>query len=137
MEAVSRFGPRNEGGGANFIAGNTLNMVQRSRYGKKAPQNMTRDVRPARNLAESASESNHSSTLNMADIIMFIVDPAEKKRIDDKIRDAKVALAVIEEEMQKITDDIQVSRKEDEEYVKNHVRSYSVYFCYSRTNGAL
>ena len=56
MEVVSRPGARGEAGGANFVAGSIMNMVQRSRYGKKAPQNMTRDVRPARNLAESTSE---------------------------------------------------------------------------------
>lgn len=55
MEAVSRFGSRGEGGGATFIAGTIMNIVSRSRYGKKVAQNLTRDVRPARNLGESAS----------------------------------------------------------------------------------
>jgi structural maintenance of chromosomes protein 5 len=54
MEAVSRVGPNGEGGGASFVAGNTLHSVQRSRYGKRMAQNMTRDVRPARNLVNSA-----------------------------------------------------------------------------------
>lgn len=58
MDAVSRFGPRGEGGGATFIAGTVMNIVTRSRYGKKMAQNLTRDVRPARNLAESASQCN-------------------------------------------------------------------------------
>lgn len=55
MEAVSRIGPRGEGGGATFIAGNVINTVQRSRYGRRAAQNTTREVRPARNLVSSAS----------------------------------------------------------------------------------
>lgn len=54
MEAVSRVGPRGDGGGATFIAGKVINMVQRSRYGKRAAQNTTREVRPARNLVSSA-----------------------------------------------------------------------------------
>jgi len=44
---------------------------------------MTRDVRPAQNLAEGTS---------------VVVDPAEK-RIGDKIKEAKVALVAIEQEM--------------------------------------
>jgi hypothetical protein len=49
MEAVSRFMPGGGGGGANFVAGATMNQVSRSKYGKKAVQNLTREVRPARN----------------------------------------------------------------------------------------
>jgi hypothetical protein len=60
MVAVSRFGPNGEGGGANFIAGTTLNIVGRSRYGKRAMQNMTRDVKQARNLVAATSASSHS-----------------------------------------------------------------------------
>jgi structural maintenance of chromosomes protein 5 len=125
MNAVSRPGPRGEGG-ANFVAGTIMNMVQRSRYGNKAPLNMTRDVRAARNLAESISELHSWGFVHFCGvwrIFGLIVDPAEKKRIDDKIKDAKVALAAIEQDMQKITDDMQGFKQEDHEYQKNHVRS--------------
>ncbi|KAI9434892.1 P-loop containing nucleoside triphosphate hydrolase protein [Lactarius indigo] len=44
MEAVSRTG------GGNYILGNILNSVMRSQYGRRLPQNLTRDVRPARTL---------------------------------------------------------------------------------------
>lgn len=54
MDAVSRTGPRGEGGSATFIAGSVINTVQRSRYGKRAAQNTTREVRPARNLVSNA-----------------------------------------------------------------------------------
>ena len=54
MDAVSRIGPRGEGGSATFIAGHVINIVQRSRYGKRAAQNTTREVRPARNLVSNA-----------------------------------------------------------------------------------
>ena len=50
MEAVARFGPNGSGGGATFINGTTMNIVSRSRYGRKAIGNMTRDIQPARNL---------------------------------------------------------------------------------------
>ena len=42
MEVVSRTG------GGNYIVGKTMNMVMRSQYGKRLPQNLTRDVRQAR-----------------------------------------------------------------------------------------
>lgn len=42
MEVVSRTG------GGNYIVGKTMNMVTRSQYGQRLPQNLTRDVRPAR-----------------------------------------------------------------------------------------
>jgi structural maintenance of chromosomes protein 5 len=42
MEAISRTG------GGNYIVGNTMNMVTRSQYGRRLPQNLTRDVRQAR-----------------------------------------------------------------------------------------
>lgn len=56
MEAVSRLGPNGEGGSASFIAGYTLNMVSRSRYGQKKAQNMTREFRAARNLVQTPSK---------------------------------------------------------------------------------
>ncbi|KAI0044470.1 P-loop containing nucleoside triphosphate hydrolase protein [Auriscalpium vulgare] len=44
MEAVSR------SGGGSYIVGMTMNQVTRSRYGRQLAQNLTRDIRPARNL---------------------------------------------------------------------------------------
>jgi hypothetical protein len=102
MDAVSKYGPRGEGGGATFIAGPVMNIVTRSRYGKKVAQNLTRDVRRARNLAESA------------------IDPAEKQRIDDKIKTAKTALAAIEEETNKLSEEDAELQKDDKEYKKEH-----------------
>ncbi|KAG6331320.1 hypothetical protein ID866_7769 [Astraeus odoratus] len=74
MEAVSRLGPRGEGAGATFIAGSVINTVQRSRYGRRAAQNLTRDLRPARSLVSSA------------------VDPEEKRKLDLAIQEARQAL---------------------------------------------
>jgi hypothetical protein len=51
MEAVSRTG------GGNYIVGKTMNMVTRSQYGRRLPQNLTRDVREARILAGPAGMS--------------------------------------------------------------------------------
>lgn len=47
----------NHGGGATFINGGTMNTVTRSRYGKRAVGNMTRDVYNARNLVVPTSNS--------------------------------------------------------------------------------
>ena len=52
MEVVSRTG------GGNYIVGNTMNMVTRSQYGRRLPQNLTRDVRQARFLVGPASMSS-------------------------------------------------------------------------------
>ena len=43
-------------GGANFVNGRTLNIVARSRYGRKAITNMTRDIQEARNLTAPNSK---------------------------------------------------------------------------------
>lgn len=47
MEAVGR---PETGGGASFVCGLTMNVVQRSRYGSRALNNITRDIPRARNL---------------------------------------------------------------------------------------
>jgi structural maintenance of chromosomes protein 5 len=125
MQAVSRFGPNNEGGGANFVAGSTLNMVQRSRYGKKAPQNMTRDVRPARNLAESASKSNHGFISPAESNLSHAVDTNEKKKIDDRIKEAKIGLSVIEQETAKLEEAMSKSNKETADIKKRYVSAFN------------
>jgi hypothetical protein len=43
-------------GGASFINGNTMNNVTRSRYGRKAIGNVTRDVPQAKNLTTPTSK---------------------------------------------------------------------------------
>ena len=49
MDAVGK------AGGANFINGTTLNMVNRSAYGRRLVNNSTRDLPPVRNLGNSSS----------------------------------------------------------------------------------
>ena len=49
MDAVGK------AGGANFISGTTLNMVNRSSYGRRLVNNSTRDLPPIRNLGNSSS----------------------------------------------------------------------------------
>jgi hypothetical protein len=50
-------------GGASFINGNTMNNVTRSRYGRKAIGNVTRDVPQGRNLTTPTSKLIYSSRL--------------------------------------------------------------------------
>ncbi|KAG9317772.1 hypothetical protein JVU11DRAFT_1992 [Chiua virens] len=100
MEAVSRFGPRGEGGGATFIAGNVVNIVQRSRYGKRAAQNSTREVRPARNLVNSA------------------VDPEVKKQLDQTLQEARQTLEEINEDGNELAGEERKIRNEDSQYKK-------------------
>ena len=51
MEAVSRTG------GGNYIVGKTMNIVTRSQYGRRLPQNLARGVREARTLVGPAGMS--------------------------------------------------------------------------------
>jgi hypothetical protein len=62
------------------------------------------------------------------DCVGLIVDPIERKRIEDQIKDAKIALVLIEQEMQKVTDNMQQLGQEAREYQKNHVRPPSLPF---------
>lgn len=57
MRLVARDGPNGAGNGANFFNGTTLNIVTRSRYGRRAVANMTREIRPAKSLRVVNSES--------------------------------------------------------------------------------
>ncbi|KAI0264300.1 P-loop containing nucleoside triphosphate hydrolase protein [Russula aff. rugulosa BPL654] len=56
MEVVSRTG------GGNYIVGKIMNMVTRSQYGRRLPQNLTRDVRPARVLVGPLQRATHQSS---------------------------------------------------------------------------
>ncbi|KII94777.1 hypothetical protein PLICRDRAFT_128007 [Plicaturopsis crispa FD-325 SS-3] len=94
MNAVS------QAGGANFVAGTTLNMVSRSRYGTRAAQNMTRDIHPARNLVNAS------------------VDPQEQARQRSRIDEANQALAMLKEVEEKLTEEEQRVRQQWNEQVK-------------------
>ncbi|OCH94491.1 hypothetical protein OBBRIDRAFT_122871 [Obba rivulosa] len=67
-------------GGANYVVGNVLNTVTRSRYGKRLPQNHTRDLRPAKNLVHQD------------------IDPTVKNAIDTAISNAHRELNILQEE---------------------------------------
>ena len=64
----------NHGGGATFINGATMNIVTRSRYGKRAIANMTRDVYNARNLVVPTSKLfSLGCLLQNADVPFFLL----------------------------------------------------------------
>ncbi|KAI0302916.1 hypothetical protein B0F90DRAFT_184176 [Multifurca ochricompacta] len=91
MEAISR------AGGGNYIVSNTMNMVTRSQYGRRLPQNLTRDVRPARILVGP------------------VVDPAARQKIESMIAQSRDKLTVHAEEARRLGDiERQVSREQKE-----------------------
>ncbi|KAI0287939.1 hypothetical protein B0F90DRAFT_1827934 [Multifurca ochricompacta] len=91
MEAISR------AGGGNYIVSNTMNMVTRSQYGRRPPQNLTRDVRPARILVGP------------------VVDPAARQKIESMIAQSRDKLTVHAEEARRLGDiERQVSREQKE-----------------------
>lgn len=123
MQAVSRFGPRGEGGGANFVAGTAMNIVQRSRYGRRAAQNMTRDVRPARNLVNTARMFVRFQLLQTCHLILrnFVVDPEIKKRIDTRIAEARNALKELEAEAGELGNEELAIKAVDNEFKRKTV----------------
>lgn len=80
MEVVSRTG------GGNYIVGKTMNMITRSQYGRRLPQNLTRDVRQARVLVGPT------------------VDAAARRNIEFRIVQARDKLALCVEETRRLGD---------------------------------
>ncbi|KAF9458464.1 P-loop containing nucleoside triphosphate hydrolase protein [Collybia nuda] len=100
MEAVTRLGPNGFGGGATFINGMTQNIVNRSRYGRKAIGNMTRDIRSAKNLVAST------------------IDVEQKRRIDETISNHKQELGLYDEERQRLDKEARDIAEEDKIFQK-------------------
>ncbi len=48
-------------GGASYVIGRVMNQVTRSKYGKRLPQNATREIQPARALQAATGECHHSN----------------------------------------------------------------------------
>ncbi|TFK43988.1 P-loop containing nucleoside triphosphate hydrolase protein [Crucibulum laeve] len=101
MQAVSR-ADNGKTGGATFISGTTLNTVNRSRYGKRAVANMTKDVPPARNL------------------VVPTIDPEQKRQIDDSIQRAKQEIGNCDIEKQSIDAEMAEVLEGDKEFQKRH-----------------
>ncbi|OSX59547.1 hypothetical protein POSPLADRAFT_1048859 [Postia placenta MAD-698-R-SB12] len=102
MEMVSRIGPRGEGGGSSYIIGNVFNTVTRSRYGKRLPQNSTREVRPARNL------------------VSIVVDESQKRRFEQAINEARQQLSLCEQEAQELSTEEATIKHETKELKAQH-----------------
>ncbi|KIL63939.1 hypothetical protein M378DRAFT_78988 [Amanita muscaria Koide BX008] len=84
MKLITRDGPNGPGAGANFFNGATINMVSRSRYGKRAVANITREIRPARNLR------------------IVMIDPEVKRKYDQTIATAQQEMTLLDEEKKKL-----------------------------------
>lgn len=113
MQLVARPCP-NHGGGATFINGATMNIVTRSRYGKRAIGNMTRDVYNARNLVVPTSKLYLKLSPANTDVLFFIVDSEVKQRIEADIRNAQLEMEMYEKEKVEINQGIAKTAEEDE-----------------------
>ncbi|KAF5338055.1 hypothetical protein D9758_014238 [Tetrapyrgos nigripes] len=91
MAAVGR------SGGANFIAGNTVHQVTRSRYGRQALSNQTSEARQPKYFGTAT------------------VDQEQKRELEKEIRDCEQDLTVINDEINKLQEPI----KEAEEEISN------------------
>jgi len=85
-------------GGATFITGRTMHVVSKSRYGRKAIQNSTREISNARYFASSNGKCFARLSRTHTDLVHHAVDPAAKERIETAMRDAKMKLDMVEEE---------------------------------------
>ena len=109
----------NHGGGANFINGATMNIVTRSRYGKKAITNMTRDVYNARNLVVPTSKTislGCGCLLQSADGLFYTVDSEVKQRIETDIRTAQQDKEMYEKEKVEVNQGIKQIGELDERF---------------------
>ncbi|KIJ94730.1 hypothetical protein K443DRAFT_683517 [Laccaria amethystina LaAM-08-1] len=106
MEVVARPGP-NHPGGANFINGTTMNIVTRSRYGRKAVGNMTRDVHPARNF------------------VIPTIDPETKRKYDEIMAAALQEKQLCDEAMAGVNKKLNDVAEEDKSFTAriNSVKS--------------
>jgi len=92
MEIVSRTG------GGNYIVGKTMNMITRSHYGRRLPQNLTRDVRQARILVGP------------------VVDPAARHNIERRIAQGRDQLVLHGEEARRLGEIDHEIQREHREY---------------------
>ncbi|KAK7437355.1 Structural maintenance of chromosomes protein 5 [Stygiomarasmius scandens] len=91
MQAVGR------AGGASFVAGRVMNTVTRSRYGKQAVSNMTRDARQAKIFGGAT------------------VDLEQKRQFEKQIQELDVELGVLNEERRKMQAEIDGMRQEEDD----------------------
>ncbi|KAI0329648.1 P-loop containing nucleoside triphosphate hydrolase protein [Cubamyces sp. BRFM 1775] len=71
--------------GANYIIGRVYNQVSRSKYGRRLPQNNTREIQQARMLAAAT------------------VDPQIKRDLMDQLNHARESLRAVEDEEKELT----------------------------------
>lgn len=125
MQAVTRVGPNGRGGtGASFIVGSVVHQVSRSRYGKRAVQNMTRDVKPARNLV-NASGTYYLKCCVVPQIFtcLLTVDQEAKSRIESEMREYQAELDMALARQKELDDEKLAMDAEDEGFKKRMVSS--------------
>ncbi|KAG6844359.1 hypothetical protein H0H87_007540 [Tephrocybe sp. NHM501043] len=96
MDLVARL---DTGGGASFISKTTMNIVSRSQYGQRSANNMTREIKPARNLAN------------------VTVDLQEKQRINERINELKNEVMNYEQEQGTLQNELKAVFDEDKVFM--------------------
>ncbi|RPD67470.1 P-loop containing nucleoside triphosphate hydrolase protein [Lentinus tigrinus ALCF2SS1-7] len=95
-------------GGVSYVIGRVMNQVTRSRYGKRLPQNATREIQQARSLAHATG-----------------MDPvAEVKReLQMKLADAQTNMRTVQQEEQELSAEDKEIQAAGREYKAAHVGS--------------
>ncbi|KAI0036757.1 hypothetical protein K488DRAFT_40522 [Vararia minispora EC-137] len=96
------------GGGASYVIGRTMNTVMKSQYGRRLAQNVTREIKPPRNLI--------GPTFN----------PQYKIDCQRKISDAQEQLKTIDVEAEQLANEDHALKEQEREHRKAHVRVYGV-----------
>lgn len=109
MEAISSDFPNGKPGAGNFVAGNVLSMVIRSRYGSKKPFNNTRDILAPKcfRTAPSTLFRFHFGTPGSS--CSILVDHDRKRELEQKINEANMEKEMVESEISKISEEIKVA----------------------------
>jgi hypothetical protein len=89
-----------EKGGGNFIAGNVVYTLSRSKYGKRLVQSTTRDYGNARWLGRANGKFH--VIFSVRGFSWYLqVDPSERESLQNKVRDAQVQFQVAKEALSK------------------------------------
>lgn len=99
-----------------------MNIVTRSRYGRQAVGNMTRDIQQARNFViPTGSVFSIIIMLLLAERFFLIVDPEVKQRIDEAIKEMKREIILCDEERRGLDEELKKIDQEDAVFRKRMV----------------
>lgn len=104
MDAVSRILPNGKGGSGSFITGRQMNQVTRSRYGRRLPVNVIRDLRTQNLLRFRPGKLSKALFIShsYSYCVSTTVDQERKRHFENEIEQATALQKAANEEVEKI-----------------------------------